>query len=155
MSAIVRYVEELTELYGKRIAPLHFPIREDGKFVGYVNVVKQAGRRYIDKAGKEECPVPDYLTEYLEKYHETLMESVAETSEEFMDRYFEGDTFSVAEVSAAIATNVQDGSIVPVCMGSPVNLRGVSNLLDDICGYLPESERTFLQRYRTEDQRDL
>ena len=48
-------VEELTELYGKRIAPLHFPIREDGKFVGYVNVVKQAGRRYIDKAGKEEC----------------------------------------------------------------------------------------------------
>ena len=130
-------VEELTELYGKRIAPLHFPIREDGKFVGYVNVVKQAGRRYIDKAGKEECPVPDYLTEYLEKYHETLMESVAETSEEFMDRYFEGDTFSVAEVSAAIATNVQDGSIVPVCMGSPVNLRGVSNLLDDICGYFP------------------
>ena len=130
-------VEELTELYGKRIAPLHFPIREDGKFVGYVNVVKQAGRRYIDKAGKEECPVPDYLTEYLEKYHETLMESVAETSEEFMDRYFEGDIFSVAEVSAAIATNVQDGSIVPVCMGSPVNLRGVSNLLDDICGYFP------------------
>ena len=130
-------VEQLTELYGKRIAPLHFPIREDGKFVGYVNVVKQAGRRYIDKAGKEECPVPDYLTEYLEKYHETLMESVAETSEEFMDRYFEGDTFSVAEVSAAIATNVQDGSIVPVCMGSPVNLRGVSNLLDDICGYFP------------------
>lgn len=61
----------------------------NGKFVGYVNVVKQAGRRYIDKAGKEECPVPDYLTEYLEKYHETLMESVAETSEEFMDRYFE------------------------------------------------------------------
>ncbi len=42
-------VEQLTELYGKRIAPLHFPIREDGKFVGYVNVVKQAGRRYIDK----------------------------------------------------------------------------------------------------------
>ncbi len=66
-----------------------------------------------------------------------LMESVAETSEEFMDRYFEGDAFSVAEVSAALATNVQDGSIVPVCMGSPVNLRGVSNLLDDICGYFP------------------
>ena len=45
----------------------------------------------MTEAGKEECPVPDYLTEYLEKYHETLMESVAETSEEFMDRYFEGD----------------------------------------------------------------
>ena len=132
-----KVVGELTELFGKRIAPLHFPIREDGKFVGYVNVVKQAGRKYIDKGKKEECEVPDYLTEYLEKYHETLMEAVAEASEEFMDRYFEGDEFSVAEVSAALATNVHDASIIPVCMGSPVNLRGVSNLLDDICGYFP------------------
>ena len=134
-------VEELTELYGKRIAPLHFPIREDGKFVGYVNVVKQAGRKYIDKGQKEECEIPSYLDEYLEKYHDILMESVAETSEEFMDRYFEGDTFSVTEVSAALAMNVQEASIVPVCMGSPINLRGVSNLLDDICGYFPSPDK--------------
>ncbi|MDO4649394.1 MAG: elongation factor G, partial [Eubacteriales bacterium] len=134
-------VEQLTELYGKKIAPLHFPIREDGKFVGYVNVVKQAGRRFIDKAGKQECDIPEYLNEYLEKYHDILMESVAETSEEFMDRYFEGDTFSVTEVSAALATNIQEASIVPVCMGSPVNLRGVSNLLDDIVGYFPSPDK--------------
>ena len=108
-----KVVEQLTELYGKKIAPLHFPIREDGKFVGYVNVVKQAGRKYIDKGKKEECPIPEYLDEYLEKYHDILMESVAETSEEFMDRYFEGDTFSVTEVSAALAMNVQEASIVP------------------------------------------
>ncbi len=71
-----KVVEELTELYGKKIAPLHFPIREDGKFVGYVNVVKQADHN-IDKAGKER-DVPEYLDEYLEKYHDILMESVAE-----------------------------------------------------------------------------
>ncbi len=136
-----KVVEQLTELYGKKIAPLHFPIREDGKFVGYVNVVKQAGRKFVDKAGKQECEIPDYLTEYLEKYHEILMESVAETSEEFMDRYFEGDTFSVTEVSAALANNIQEASIVPVCMGSPVNLRGVSNLLDDIVGYFPSPDK--------------
>lgn len=136
-----KVVEELTELYGKKIAPLHFPIRENGKFVGYVNVVKQAGRKYIDKAGKEPCDIPEYLNEYLEKYHDILMESVAETSEEFMDRYFEGDEFSVTEVSAALATNVQDASIVPVCMGSPINLCGVSNLLDDICGYFPSPDK--------------
>ena len=136
-----KVVEQLTELYGKKIAPLHFPIREDGKFVGYVNVVKQAGRKYIDKGGKQECEIPEYLNEYLEKYHDILMESVAETSEEFMDRYFEGDEFSVSEVSAALATYVQDGSIVPVCMGAPVSLRGVSNLLDDICGYFPSPDK--------------
>ena len=92
----------------------------------------------IEKDKKEECPIPDYSVEYLEKYRETLMESVAETSEEFMDRYFGGEEFSVAEISAALAMNVGDGTIVPVCMGSPVNLQGVSNLLDDICGYFPD-----------------
>ena len=136
-----KVVDQLTELYGKKIAPLHFPIREDGKFVGYVNVVKQAGRKYIDKGQKEECAIPSYLDEYLEKYHDILMESVAETSEEFMDRYFEGDEFSVTEVSAALAANIQEASIVPVCMGSPINLRGVSNLLDDICGYFPSPDK--------------
>lgn len=134
-------VENLTNLYGKKIAPLHFPIREDEKFVGYVNVVKQAGRRFIDRGKKEECPVPDYLQEYLDKYRETLMESVAEISEEFMDRYFSGEEFSVAEVSAALKTNISDGSIIPVCMGSTINLSGVSNLLDDICGYFPSPDQ--------------
>ncbi len=134
-------VEQLTELYGKKIAPLHMPIREDGKFVGYVNIVKQAGRRYIERGQKKECPVPEYLNEYLDKYHETLMESVAEISEEFMDRYFAGEEFSVAEVSAALKMNISDGSIIPVCMGSTVNIQGVANLLDDICGYFPSPDQ--------------
>ncbi len=132
-----KVVEDLQELYGKRIAPLHMPIRENEKFVGYINIVKNKGRRYIERDKKEECEIPEYSKEYLEKYRETLMESVAETSEEFMDRYFGGEEFSVAEISAALAANVGDGSLVPVCMGSPVNLQGVSNLLDDIVGYFP------------------
>ena len=134
-------VEDLTELYGKKIAPLHMPIREDGKFVGYVNIVKQAGRRYIERGQKKECEVPEYLQEYLEKYHETLMESVAEISEEFMDRYFAGEEFSVAEVSAALKTNISNGSMIPVCMGSTINIQGVANLLDDICGYFPSPDQ--------------
>ena len=80
-------------------------MRENGKFVGYINIVKNKGRRYNEKDKKEECPIPDYSVEYLEKYRETLMESVAETSEEFMDRYFGGEEFSVAEISAALAMN--------------------------------------------------
>lgn len=136
-----KVVGELTELYGKKIAPLHMPIREEGKFVGYVNIVKQAGRRYIERGQKKECPVPEYLQEYLEQYHDILMESVAEISEEFMDRYFAGEAFSVAEVSAALKMNISDGSIVPVCMGSTINIQGVANLLDDICGYFPSPDQ--------------
>ncbi len=130
-------VEDLTARYGKQVAPLHMPIRENGKFVGYINIVKNKGRRYVEKGKKVECEIPDYSVEYLEKYREILMEAVAETSEEFMDRYFAGEEFSVAEIGAALAMCVRDGSLVPVCMGSPVQLQGVANLLDDICGYFP------------------
>ncbi|MDO5701745.1 MAG: elongation factor G [Lachnospiraceae bacterium] len=136
-------VEQLQELYGKKIAPLHIPIHEGGKFVGYVNVVKKAGRKYIAKGKKEECPVPADLEDELETFYEGLMESVAETSEEFMERYFGGDEFTQDEIAEALAVNVADGSIIPICMGSPVNVQGIGNLLDDIVGYFPDpSKRT-------------
>ena len=134
-------VEDLEELYGKKIAPIHFPIRENEKFVGYVNVVKKAGRRWVDKGEKTECEIPEYSIEYLEKYREKLLEAVAETSEEFMDRYFAGEEFSTAEIMAALTMNVSDGSIVPVAMGSPVNMQGVSNLLDDMVQYFPSPDK--------------
>ena len=50
----------------------HMPLREDGKFVGYINIVKNKGRRYIEKDKKEECEIPEYSKEYLEKYREIL-----------------------------------------------------------------------------------
>ena len=134
-------VETLTELYGKKIAPLHIPIRENEKFVGYVNVVKSAGRRYVNKQEKVECEVPDYLTDYLAHYREHLLEAVAETSEEFMDRYFNGEEFSEAEIMSALYTNVDDVSIVPVTMGASLNLQGIQILLDDIVSYMPSPDK--------------
>lgn len=137
-------VEQLTDLYGKKIAPIHLPIRENEKFVGYVNVVRKASRKWVDKGQKVDCETPEYSLEYLEKYREILLEAVAETSEEFMDRYFGGEEFSVHEIMAALTVNVSDGSIVPVSMGSPVNIQGVANLLDDIVQYFPSPDkRTF------------
>jgi len=136
-----KVVETLTELYGKKIAPLHLPIRENEKFVGYVNVVKMAARRYVNKQEKVECEIPDYLREYLDQYRENLIEAVAETSEEFMDRYFNGEEFSEAEIVAALHTNIGDGSIVPVTMGASLNLQGILILLDDIVSYMPSPEK--------------
>ncbi len=136
-----KVVEELTELYGKKIAPIHLPIRENEEFVGYVNIVKQEGRRWVEKGKKEECPIPDYCMEYLEKYREILLESVAETSEEFMDRYFSGDEFSVPEILMALTANVDDCSMVPVTLGSSTQLKGVANLLDDIVLYFPSPDK--------------
>ncbi len=132
-------VEDMTESFGKKMAPFHFPIRENEKFVGYVNVITETGNRW---QGKDvvECDVPDYSRENLQLYRDVLMESVAETSEEMMERYFNGETFSDAEIRAALRTNVCDGSIVPMSMGSNTLCQGVFTLIDDIIKYLPSPE---------------
>lgn len=132
-------VEKLTEMYGKKIAPFHFPIRENEKFVGYVNVISENACRW---QGKEvvDCEIPDYSKENLSLYKDTLMEAVAETSEEFMDRYFGGETFTENEIRSALRVNVNDGSIVPISMGSNTLCQGTYTLLDDIVKYLPSPE---------------
>ena len=132
-------VEDMTELYGKKMAPFHLPIREDEKFVGYINVITETGNRW---QGKEvvACDVPEYNKPNLQICRDTLMEAVAETSEEFMERYFGGETFSEAEIRAALRTNVCDGSIVPMTMGSNTLCQGVYTLLDDIIKYMPSPE---------------
>ena len=132
-------VEDMTELFGKKMAPFHLPIRENEKFVGYVNVITETGNRW---QGKEvvECEVPEYNKANLQICRDTLMEAVAETSEEMMERYFSGETFSEAEIRAALRTNVCDGSIVPMTMGSNVLCQGMYTLLDDIIKYFPSPE---------------
>ncbi|MDD5850071.1 MAG: elongation factor G [Firmicutes bacterium] len=132
-------IEDLTALYSKKIAPFNMPIRENGKLTGYVNVIQKKGFVWN---GKEVVPsdVPDYSREYLEQYHDTLMEAVAETSEEFMERYFAGEEFSEAEIRAAARLSIQDGTIVPVEMGSGLTTQGVYTLMDDIVKYMPSAE---------------
>ncbi len=132
-------VEDMTEAFGKKMAPFHLPIRENEKFVGYVNVITETGNRW---QGKDvvECEVPEYSKANLELYRDILMESVAETSEEMMERYFGGETFSEAEIRAALRTNVCDGSIVPMSMGSNTLCQGVYTLIDDIIKYMPSPE---------------
>ena len=134
-------VQDLQELYGKKIAPLHLPIRENGQFVGYVNVLQQRAKRWKENGEVEKTDVPDYSKENLGICREALMEAVAETSEEFMDRYFGGEEFSEDEIRQALRVNVAEGSIVPVLMGSNILARGIYTLLVDIVKYLPSPEK--------------
>ena len=134
-------VQDLTERYGKVIAPHFQPIRENEKLVGYVNVIKNAARRYTGVGQREECEIPEYCKPNLEIYRDKLLEAVAETSEAFMERYFEGDEFSVEEIRSAMRTEVMDGDIVPVAMGSNVQAQGVANLLSDIVRFFPSPDK--------------
>ncbi len=132
-------VEDMTEKYGKKLAPFHLPVREDEKFVGYINVITEQAYRWKDKEVIE-CEMPEYSKPNLQICRDALMEAVAETSEEFMERYFNGEAFSEAEIRASLRNNVMEGSIVPMSMGSSLLCQGIYTLLDDIVKYMPSPE---------------
>lgn len=135
-------VEDLKERYGNRIAPFHTPIRENEKFIGFVNVVKNAGRRFTNNLGEYvDGDIPEYSKEYSEKYRAALMESIAESSEELMEKYFEGEEFTMVEIENAIRTSVGAGEMVPILCGSGVQARGAFALLQAIDKYFPSPNK--------------
>ena len=139
-----KVVETLQELYGTRVAPFQLPIRENEKFVGFVNVVKMAGRRFNNDGTYIESDIPDYSMEYLQTYRDALLEAVAETGDDMMDKFFNGEEFTQAEMSTALRKSVGDTSLVPVLMGSGLEAKGVRNLIDQIVNYFPSPNKTII-----------
>ena len=133
-------VVKLETKFGRKIAPFQLPIRENEKFVGFVNVVKMGGRRFTHLSDYEECEIPDYVQKNLTIARDALIEAVAETSEEYMERYFLGEEFTQEEISTALRTHVIEGDIVPVMMGSGINCQGFKVLLQAIDKYFPSPD---------------
>lgn len=141
----MRVVEQLRELYGKKIAPFHLPIKENDKFVGAVNLVKMEGRRFVASGKWEPMDIPDNISGELDPCREALMEAVAETSEELMDKYFGGETFTVDEMVDALRQNVNEGNVVPVQCGSGLLGYGIVNLIQTCVEFLPSPMRDHIK----------
>ncbi len=155
-----KIVEDLRELYGKKIAPFHLPVRKDGKFTGYVNVVKMMGRNCTEDGNKfedvelENFEMPEEVSTHLGPCREALLEAVAETSEEFMDRYFDGDEFTLDEIIDALRQNVNEGSIVPVQCGSGLYNISVLNLVKSCVEFLPSPIRDYVRIFGKDPRTD-
>ncbi|MDR2545899.1 MAG: elongation factor G [Lachnospiraceae bacterium] len=128
--------KQLAELYSTKVAPVHLPIYENEKCSGSVNVLFEKAYKWKDK-DLVACDVPEAVADDMASYRDAIMETLASTSEEMMDRYFAGEAFSEAEINEAMQSNIIDGTIVPLLFGSSVLCQGVKTLLDDIVAYMP------------------
>lgn len=132
----------LESRFGKKVAPIQLPIRENEQFVGFANVVKMKGRRFLENSSEYvESDIPDYSERNLKIARESLMEAVAESSEEFMERYFSGESFTEEEIYGALRQQVAVGDMVPVMMGSGIRAQGANALMNAIVRYLPSPDR--------------
>ena len=131
-----KILEQLQTSFGKRIAPFQVPIREGEHFVGFVNVIKMEGRKFV-KDHVEACDIPEELKAEIEPVREMILEAVAESDEDLMEKYFAGEEFTLEEIQSALHNGVVDGSIVPVLCGSGLNNTGVGVLMSSINKYMP------------------
>ena len=129
--------EALRAKYGNKIAPLVVPIWDESKkVIGIIDVLNK--RAYEMRDGKrEEIEIPEGKDEVITEFNDALKESVAETSEAFMDKFFSGEDFTYAEMIQGLRQGVRELSLFPVLCGSAINTMGSLMLMDYIAELLP------------------
>ena len=129
--------DALRERFGNKIAPIVVPIWDDNKKVtGIIDVLNK--RAYEMQNGKRvEIELPEGKEDVVTQFNDALKESVAETSEEFMDKFFSGEDFTYVEMIQGLRQGVRELSLFPVLCGSAVSTMGSLMLMDNIVELLP------------------
>jgi len=115
------------------------PIGKEDTFVGIIDLIRMTATIYEDKLGTvmDEEPIPEDMKELAEEYHQKLLESVAETDEALMEKYFEEGTLSEEEIKEGLRRGCIRNELIPVLCGSSYKNKGVQPLLDAMVEYLP------------------
>ena len=132
--------EAFRTMYGRKIATMHAPIINDKKMQGYVSVI--SGKAYEFKPnGRTEIQVPENMKSEVETLKQDLIESAAETSDEFFEKYDrDGGWLSDEDIVTGIKLGLAAGDIIPILGGSAVLNVGVINLMNEIVDLLPSAK---------------
>ena len=131
----------LRERFGKNIAPVVAPIWDEGKkVIGIIDVLHKRAFEFGPGGGRVEIEVPENKKPVLDELYDALKESVAETSEEFMEKFFAGEDFTYAEMIHGLRQGVKDLSLFPVVCGSAIQGMGTRILMDTIVELLPQPQ---------------
>jgi elongation factor G len=132
-------LDQLVNTFGKNVVAFEIPIIEGGQFIGYVNVVTMKAYKF-EKDKLVEIDIPSGLKDKVEETRNALNEAVAETDEELMMKFFDGEEFTADEINTGLRQGIRDSSIVPVFCGSAANNKGVKVLMDSIIDLMPSPQ---------------
>ncbi len=127
-------IAQLREAFSGNIVPLQLPIGAEANFQGVVDLVER--KAYLGTGG-EAAEVPEEMANAVEEARVQLIEAAAESDDELIMKYLEGEELSPEEIRRGLSVGVRDGSIIPVLCGSATNNIGVRALLQAIVDYLP------------------
>ena len=132
-------VQMMVDRLGTNPVPVELPIGSESDFKGVIDLMNMKAYIYEDDLGKDvsEQDIPDEYKAQAEEYREAMVEKIAETDEELMEKYLEGEELSVDELKAALRKACIACDIVPVFCGSAYRNKGVQKLLDGVIDYMP------------------
>ena len=134
-----RVVQMMRDRLRCNAVPIQLPIGVEDTFRGIIDLVEMKAYVYYDDLGKDERieEIPADMMDKAQEYRKNLMEAVAETSEELMEKYLMDEEFTIEEIKTAIRKSTIDNTMVPVLCGTSYRNKGVQNLLDAIVDYMP------------------
>ena len=134
-----RVLKMIKERFNCNAVPVQLPIGAESDFKGIVDLVNNNAIIYYDDLGKDVRveEIPEEMKDLAEEYRNNLVEAVCEMDEELMEKYFEGEEPSVADMKRMIRQATISNDMVPVCCGTSYRNKGVQPLLDNIVDYMP------------------
>ncbi len=130
-------LEALQEAYGSKIVPLALPIVEGENVTGLIDVLAKQAYTYADKGKMDKTEIPAALSDTIDQFYDQLQEQIAESDEDLMMKYFEGEAFTAQEQNSGLSHAILTGSIWPVFAGAAQHNLGVSFALDAIANFMP------------------
>ncbi len=134
-----RVVQMMKDRLKCNAVPIQLPIGSEDTFKGIIDLVKMKAEVYYDELGKDmrEEEIPEDMKEIAQKYHDELIEAVAEEDEALMEKYFSGEELTEQEIKTTIRRCTINNTMVPVTCGTAYRNKGVQKLLDAIVDYMP------------------
>lgn len=131
--------QQLRDTFGKSVIPFEVPILENGEVIGSVNILRDKAWYFKgEKANPNQAqPVPDDMLDLVKGYKDQIAEAVAMGDDDLMEKFFNGEEFSEAELTKGVRLGVRSGEICPVFSGSANLTVGIERLMDLIIKYFP------------------
>jgi elongation factor G len=130
---------QITDRLRANAVPIQIPIGSEGEFEGIIDLVRMRAKIYKDDLGQdiEDAEIPAEYQEKAEEYRNILVEAVAETDEELLEKYLEGEDLSEDDIKQGLRQGTISRTIIPMLCGSAFKNKGVQLLLDAVVDYLP------------------
>ncbi|MEG2670227.1 MAG: GTP-binding protein, partial [Oscillospiraceae bacterium] len=134
-----RVVQMMKDRLKCNAVPIQLPIGSEDDFKGIIDLIKMDAEIYYDELGEDIRieEIPEDMKELAQKYHDQLIESVAEQDEDLMEKYFGGEKIEIEDIKKVIRKATIANAMVPVCCGTSYRNKGVQMLLDAVVDYMP------------------